>query len=112
MPITAPQRQTKTVSEVVNVAIDFTDYLDEGESLTGTPTAVEVTTAHLTIASVAVSTTVLTINKREVSIGDAVTMRVSGGQAGNTYAIKVTVTTTAATAQTRIVTIYLAVVAD
>lgn len=112
MPQYASQIRTKTASEVVNVAVDFQPYLDGGEVLTGTPTAVEVTTSALTIASVARNATEVTINNVAVPANCGVLFRVSGGSAGATYEIRVTVTTDATPAQTRICSIRLTVVAD
>ena len=77
MPNTAPQRHTKTVTEVRNVAVDFLGLLDDGELLTGTPTVVEVTTTDLTLASKAVNATALTINGVDCIAGQAVTFKVS-----------------------------------
>lgn len=71
----------KPASAALNAAVDFTDMLDAGEALTGTPTVVEVTTSQLTLDNKAVSTGALTINNRAVAIGDAVQFRVSSGSA-------------------------------
>jgi len=76
--------------------------LDTGESLTGTPTVVEVTTTDLTITSKAVSTTALTINGTSVAAGAAVQFKVSGMKTtGSPYTLKVTVSTNATPAQTK-----------
>ena len=97
----APQKHYKTASEVINCSVSFADYLDSGELLTGTPTAAELTSSDLTIASVAVSTTALTINGVSVDIGEAVTFSVSGGTADTDYTIIVSCGTDATPAQTR-----------
>lgn len=112
MPNTAPQRHTKSVSEARNVAIDMRGLLDEGELLTGTPTIVEVTTTDLTLANKAVNGSTLTINGVECTAGQAVTFSVSGGVAGTTYTIRVTVASAASPAQTFVVSVRLAVIAD
>src|SRR5512146_2018090 len=98
---TAPQRCVVKVGEVRNVSVDFTDVLDSGELLTGTPTVSEATTTDLTFANKAVNTAALTINGRAVAIGAAVQFKVSGQlAAGSPYTITVTATTTATPAQT------------
>ena len=112
MANTAPQRHTKSVSEVRNVSIDMRGVLDVGELLTGTPTIVEVTTPDLTLASKAVNSTTLTINGVECVAGQAVTFTVSGGVAGSTYEIRVTVSSNASVPQTFVVAVRLSVIAD
>lgn len=107
---TAAQRYIKHAGETVNLAVDLRGLLDTGETCTGTPTIVEVTTSALTISAKVVNTAALTINGQTVAIGEAVTCRVAGGTAGVQYVIRVTVTTSAS--QVRIVLLRLAVVAD
>ena len=95
----AEQIQSKTANEVRNLAVDFTDKLDSGEALTGTPT-VTSSPSGLTIASQAVSTGALTILGTSVSTGNAVTCSVSGGSAGTRYTLTVQCGTDATVAQT------------
>lgn len=109
---TAPQRHTKSVSEVANVAIDLRGLLDSGELFQGTPTITEVTTTDLTLSNKAINGSSLVINGQTCVAGQAVTFRVSGGVAGSEYAINITATTNATPAQTRLVKIRLRVVAD
>ena len=109
MSTIARQVPCKEESEVRNVAVDFTDELDAGELLTGTPT---VTEATLTIGNIAINTAPLTINGRTVAIGAAVQFNVSGGTATTTYDIKVSVDTDATPAQTLLTTCKLLVVPD
>jgi hypothetical protein len=109
---TIPHRQTKTVSEVRNVAVDFRGKLDDGELLTGAPTIAEVTTTNLTFANQAVNTSAIKIRGVSVAIGQAVQFKVSGGTADTTYTIRITVGTTATPAQTLIETVRLQVIAD
>lgn len=106
----APQRHTKTASEVRNVSIDMQGLLDDGELLTGTPIIVEVTTSHLTITNKAVSSEALTINGADCAAGKALQCTIAGGNAGHTYAVRFTVTTEAG--QTLIVTASLRVIED
>lgn len=112
MSTTAPQRHSKSVSEVVNVAVDMRGILDEGELLTGTPTIIEVATNVLTLSNKAINTEALVINSETVAIGEAVQFSVAGGVAGSTYTIRITVVTDSTPAQTRIVRLKIAVVAD
>lgn len=102
----AEQIQTKTVAEVRNLAVDFSDKLDTGEELTGTPT-VTATPAGLTIASQAVSVASLTILGTTVASGLAVTCSVSSGAAGKRYTLTVQCGTDATVAQTLEVTCLL-----
>jgi len=100
----APQVPTTYVGAARNIAIDFTDELDTGELLTGTPTIVEIHPANspldLTISNVAVSTADLEINGQTVTTGMAVQGHVSGMLSGVTYKCLVTATTDATPAQT------------
>ena len=81
-------------------AVDFTDRLDSGELLTGTPTITEVTSSDLTLGNKAVSTGALTIYGATVATGMAVQFSVSGQQADTLYTISITVSTDAAVART------------
>lgn len=95
MPIEAPQIATVSVGETRNVIISFDSALAAGETITGTPTAVEQTTADLTITSVAATVAEQTVLKDTVAAGRAVTFAVSGGlAAGSPYTIAVTISTT------------------
>jgi len=82
MTSTAPQIQEMSASEVRHVAVDFSGKLDTGETLTGTPTVVEVTTTELTITNKAVSTGVLSINGVSVPIGEAIQFTVDAASSG------------------------------
>jgi len=110
----AVARQTlhKMVSEVRNVAVDFSGLLDADELLTGTPTVAEITTTALTLTDKAVSTSVLRINGKERAAGEAVTFKVAGGVAGTTYKIGINCGTTATPAQTLRGVVTLVVDAD
>ena len=89
-----------SAGDVELMAIDYTEWLDDGELLTGTPIAVEQTTSDLTISYVAVSTSAQTILESSVSAGAAVQFLVSGQQAGITYRVLVTASTDATPART------------
>lgn len=74
-------------------AVNFTDELDSGELLTGTPTVVEVTTSDLTISNIAVSTSALTILEEASATGTAVQFVVTGQQVNTVYELLITATT-------------------
>jgi len=92
------------------VALDYSDWLDEGELLTGTPTVVEVTTTDLTLASKRVNTTAFehAHTGNQVAVGQAVQFTVTGGSSSSSpYSIKVTVSTDATPARTKEVIVKL-----
>ena len=98
MVVILPQRHIVSVGDTEVVSVNFTDHLDSGESLTGTPTIVEVTTTDLTLANKAVSTAtyVESETKDTIAVGAAVQFSVLGGTAANSpYSISVTVSTDA-----------------
>lgn len=84
----------KHPDETRNVAVSFLGCLDAGELLQGTPTVTEVDTTALTLSAKAVSSEALTIDGVAVAAAQAVTFKVAGGTAGQTYRIKVSVGTT------------------
>ena len=108
----APQRPSKTTSEVRNVAVSFSGKLDSGEKLTGTPTIVEVTTSDLTLGNKVVNTAELIINGIIVPIGEAVQWNVSGGIAETEYITLASIGTDATPAQTLYGSTILDVIAD
>lgn len=100
MVLTISQHAVISVGDVELVAIDYTDLLDTGELLTGTPTVTEQTTADLTLANKAVSTASLTILGTTVVTGAAVQFSIQGQQASTCYTIRVSVGTDATPART------------
>ena len=103
MPITLPQRPAISVGDTEVVSVNYTDHLDAGESLTGTPTVVEVTTTDLTLGSKVVSTStyVEADSGDTVAVGAAVQFTVAGGLVANSpYTIRITVGTDATPART------------
>jgi len=103
MVIALPQTFVISVGDTETVAVNFTDHLDSGELLTGTPTVVEVTTSDLTLGSKAVNTATYVESQSgdTVAIGAAVQFSVSGGTAANSpYKIRVTCSTDATPART------------
>ena len=104
---TAPETPDVSAGGVPLGAISYADTLDSGESLTGSVTIIEVTSADvpvvsgdLTISNAAVNTAVLTINNKSVAIGKAVQFRVVGQQAGESYILRSVVSTDSMPAQT------------
>ena len=93
MPIKLDQRPVVSVGETELVSIDYTNGLEADELLTGTPTVVEVTTAHLTIASKVVTTEEVRIFERNVALGKAIQFTVSGQRINTQYSIRITVST-------------------
>lgn len=100
MALTLTQRPTISAGDVDLVSIDYTDYLDSSELLTGTPTVAEQTTANLTFANIAVTTTAVVILGKTVAIGKALRFKVSGQVAGVTYTVRVTAATDSTPART------------
>lgn len=98
----ALQVQNKHPSEVRNCAISFSNALDSGESLTGTPT-ISATPDDLTFASAQVNVGTITINGVSHAAGQAVQFRVSGGSHGVKYSCEASCATNATPAQTIIV---------
>ena len=111
--IEAPEISCKADSEARNFAVDFRGRLDVGELVTGTPTAVEISTSDLTITNVGVSTVPLTINGQIVAIGKAVQLHVAvGGTVGTIYRVLLTGPTDSTPAQTLKAIVRIKVVGD
>jgi len=97
--ISATQKPVMHSGETRNCAVSFDDVLEGSpdETITGTPT---ITGTGMTVTNIAVTTGSRTINGKSVAAGKAVTFVMSGGTAGNDYALTVTVTTTSTPSQT------------
>jgi len=95
-----------SAGETDDGAVDFTDRLDSGETLSGTPTVTEVTSSDLTISSVAVNTATLTMFDTTIAIGAAVQFTVSGQLASTLYTLNVTTSTSASRTFVRRVSFY------
>ena len=101
MPLKSNYVGEMSAGETRAFAVNYTDKLESGELLTGTPTIVEVTTSDLTLANKAVSTGSLTILGDTVATGAAVQWTVAAGSGlSGEYTIRVTVGTDATPAQT------------
>jgi hypothetical protein len=103
MPIRLQQRPIISAGDIEKGAVSFADFLDAGETLTGTPVVVEVGTADLTLGGKAVSSASLTILGETVAAAEAVQFTVSGQKAGTLYTISVTASTTASRTAVRYV---------
>jgi hypothetical protein len=108
----ATSKEQKTASETRNVSVRFSELLDDGEVLTGTPTILELVSTDLTIISKSISTAVRTINGVSTPIGEAVQYSVAGGTAGTTYDIQIVAVTDSTPAQTLYGNLELKIVAD
>ena len=89
-------RETKVLSagDVEWFQLDYTDLLDSGESITGTPVVAEQTSSDLTISSEQFNSSATVINGRSVSAGKAVQFLVSGQLAATErYSLHVTAIT-------------------
>jgi hypothetical protein len=99
--IVAPERPVCAEGDTDLGSVSFSNQLDAGETLTGTPLVVEVDTTDLTISNKTVSTAILEINEVNVPIGEAVQFKVSGMlKETGVYKLKITVTTTSTPART------------
>lgn len=100
MAITLDGIPVVSVGDVEVFSIGYSDWLETGELLTGTPTVTEVTTSDLTISNKVVSTTALTILRQSIPASEAVQFTVSGQQASMVYKIRISVSTDATPART------------
>lgn len=98
---------TKHPSESVLYAIDFTELLASGETLSGTPT-VAGSPSGLTIGTPAVNTgTVVDDEGNTIAIGKAVQVRISGGTADTDYELTVSCGTTASDTRVGVCKLYV-----
>jgi hypothetical protein len=102
MPITLTQRHTISAGSTRLVRVNCTNDLDDGASLTGTPTIVEVTTSALTLAGKAVNSATYTdaVTGTTVAVGKALQFTVTGGVVGTSYTIRCTCATNSTPAET------------
>lgn len=108
MPKILEQQYDLSVSETEVVSINYSDVLDSGELLTGTPTVTEVSTANLSLANKLVSTAtyVESFSGETVAVGKAVQFTVSTSTAG-LYQIRVSVATDSSPARTLVRDLYV-----
>ena len=121
MAILLSQRPTISQGDVDVVAIDYSNFLDAGELLTGAVTVTELgratidsdgepvytASSDLTFANKAVSGSTLTILGKPVVAGKAAQFKVSGQQSGYVYGVRVSVGTDNSPARTKVVDILL-----
>ena len=91
---TLPQVPFKLASETLNVAVDMTERLASGETLSGTPT-ITASSTDITLSSKVVNSSTTNINGNSVAVGKAMQCAVAGGVAGNTYYMTFTCGTSA-----------------
>ena len=96
MSVRAPQIHEIKLASDWNVSVDCSNWLDEDELLTGSPSASG--DASLQPSSVAINTSTLKINKRSVAPGKAIQFHVDPTEEG-TFVIVVGGTTTSTPAQ-------------
>lgn len=109
MPQNTAQERPDAVPGETNIySVSLDGKLDSGETITGTPTVVEVTTSDLTISSITVSSAELTINDRAVAAGRAIQFKVAGQDTASApYRLKITAATSAG--QTKILYVWFEV---
>lgn len=111
---TADQQYEIKAGSIRNISVDCRGWLDEGESLTGTPT-VTITTAAVppTLDNKIVSGAVLIIDGESVPIGKAIQFRITTttGTTLGGYTITVSCGTDASPAQTPMGDLVVTVVA-
>jgi len=91
---TAPQIPVIAQGATENHSIDCRDVLDSGESLSGTPTIVEVTSTDLTITNKTITSSAVTILGESVPAGKAVQCTITGQLAATrNYTLKLTLAT-------------------
>lgn len=100
---------SKRAAETRTIAVNLGGRLVSDELLTGTPTVVEVGSSDLTISSPALTVADGYFFNSWLIESKAVTFSVAGGTAGQSYLIRVTVTTDSDAAQTLIEEITLKV---
>jgi len=93
MAIQLEHQWEASVGDVDHAAIDCTPYLDDGETVSGTPTVVEQDSGDLTISNIAASVAALTILGETVAIGKAIQFTFSGQQIRTTYVLRVSFAT-------------------
>jgi hypothetical protein len=86
MTPTCPEKPFKLAAEVLNAAVDMTERLATSETLSGTPTVTEATSA-LTLSNKVVNSAATIINGTTVAASNAITFVVAGGVAGTAYEI-------------------------
>ncbi len=89
--MTCPRVRRKAPTAVRNIAVNFSDWLDHGEIITGTPT-VAVSPSGPTLSAASVNSGRRVVDNRSCAPGSVVTFTVSGGTA-NTYTITITAST-------------------
>ena len=97
----APEIHEMVTTETRIVSVSFTNKLNSGELLTGTPTVAEETSSDLVITNKAVNTAIVSINGIDVPIGQAVQFLVdaAAATANELYNVDILCSTDASPAQ-------------
>ena len=94
MSVKFRQKQRKAAADALTAVFDFTDLLESGETISGTPTVVASST-NVTTGSVAVTTAAISdVLGRTVAVGKGIVAKISAGVAGVDYTLTVTVAAT------------------
>lgn len=95
-----PQVGVLSVGSTSVISVSLDDWLDSGESLSGTQSVSEVTTSDLTITNLAetpgvatITTATMTIRGKSVAAGRALQFVVTGHQDNTSYVVLVTART-------------------
>ena len=89
MSVVALETLEKQPSESIKYAIDFTNLLKSGETLSTLTSVLEVGTSGLTLSEKAINTAAITKRSgQEIAIGKGIEVRIAGGSAGTTYRIE------------------------
>ena len=102
MPITLTSTKRISVGSTRVVRLNCTNDLDDGASLTGTPTVAEVTTSVLTLGSKTVNAATYSDSEtgKTVAIGKGIVFTATGGVAGTSYTVRATCGTNSTPAET------------
>ncbi len=105
--LSCPKVQRKAPTAVRNVAVNFTDWLDQGEIITGTPT-VSVSPSGPTLSAASANAWRRIVDGRTCQPGTVVAFTVSGGTAGVTYVVTITASTSGSQTLVGYVTVVVA----
>lgn len=99
--LTCPEIHVMAIGEKRIISVDFTDALDAGVTLTGTPTTGVSPSGGPAIANAAVNTEAVQIKDELAAIGKAVQFSAdAAGVTAATYTVTLTVTSTTTPAET------------
>lgn len=102
----------KRASEVRLFYVSFVNLLNDGAELSGSVTVAEDGTSGLTFSNAALISSALKIDGVYTPANKGVVFKVTGGTAGTTYKIKITVNDNSTPAETLIDMAQMSVIAD